>query len=94
MLEQLLAAFYLKLSVGTLFGARPPPAGTYWIYDMNKTKPPYVLPEVGLKFEKGLRYGRLCYGVDVRHQSSTATGFDHGFDIVETGIEWHPFRGR
>lgn len=61
----------------------------YWRYDQNETKNPYGIAAAGYEF---LDSRKLRITVEFRHESSIATGKDHGLNEGALLVTWRPFR--
>lgn len=62
---------------------------TYWMYDQNQTKNPYGIAAAGYEL---LDSKKLRIAVEFRHESSIATGKDHGLNEGVILIIWRPFK--
>lgn len=57
-------------------------------YDVERTKNPYALVALGYEFDLSRRL-RLQF--KLQHESSLATGRDHGTDSAQLVLRWKPF---
>jgi hypothetical protein len=84
----ILCAFYLDAGVLALQPSPAPPPGYVWVYDPNRTANPYGVVAAGFEFELT---PHLSWRVEVRHQSSLATGRDRGENSAGAFVRWRPW---